>query len=135
MKRILRVLEYSSDSIETIQSILEQNYGCKNESTEILYKNPINGVMGGGAVVATCDPTTIKFIDGKYRLMRYLEYRSEDGKNKTALERILFAFEHSVVPIKGEKLIEENGFKVLIRSGIIGNGFGEDFDEEKGDDI
>ena len=91
--------------------------------------------MGGGSVVATCDPTTIKFIDGKYRLMRYLEYRSGDvekydmtiGKVRTftGLERIIFTFEQSRVPIKGEKLIVENGYEVLIRSGIIGNGFGE----------
>ena len=123
--RVLRVLEYSADSIEAINYILEHNPET----------NPINGSMGGGAVVATCDPTTIKFIDGKYRLMRYLEYRSSDvekydttiGKVRTftGLERIIFTFEQSRVPIKGEKLIVENGYEVLIRSGIIGNGFGE----------
>ena len=67
--------------------------------------------------------------------MRYLEYRGEDvekydrtiGKVRTftGLERIIFTFEQSRVPIKGEKLIVENGYEVLIRSGIIGNGFGE----------
>ena len=123
--RVLRVLEYSADSIEVINYILEHNPE----------NNPINGSMGGGSVVATCDPTTIKFIDGKYRLMRYLEYRSSDvekydmtiGRVRifTGLERIIFTFEQSRVPIKGEKLIVENGYDVLIRSGIIGNGFGE----------
>ena len=123
--RVLRVLEYSADSIEAINYILEHNPET----------NPINGSMGGGSVVATCDPTTIKFIDGKYRLMRYLEYRSSDvekydmtiGRVRifTGLERIIFTFEQSRVPIKGEKLIVENGYDVLIRSGIIGNGFGE----------
>ena len=123
--RVLRVLEYSADSIEAINYILEHNPET----------NPINGIMGGGAVVATCDPTTVKFIDGKYRLMRYLEYRSSDvekydktvGRVRifTGLERIIFTFEQSRVPIKGEKLIVENGYDVLIRSGIIGNGFGE----------
>ena len=122
---VLRVLKYSADSIEAINYILEHNPET----------NPINGSMGGGSVVATCDPTTIKFIDGKYRLMRYLEYRSWDvekydmtlGRVRifTGLERIIFTFEQSRVPIKGEKLIVENGYEVLIRSGIIGNGFGE----------
>ena len=132
--RVLRVLEYSADSIEAINYILEHHYSYDNEG-QVDNSNPINGSMGGGGVVATCDPTTVKFIDGKYRLMRYLEYRSGDvekydktlGRVRifTGLERIIFTFEQSRVPIKGEKLIVENGYEVLIRSGIIGNGFGE----------
>lgn len=130
--RVLRVLEYSADSIEAINYILEHNYSDKPASNA-LYKNPINGSMGGGAVVAICDPLSIKFIDGKYRLMRYLEYRSSGNKIRNGLEQIIFNFELSRIPIKGEKLIVEGGYEVLIRSGIIGNGFGENVEVDVND--
>lgn len=135
MTRVLRVLEYSADSIEAIQHILEHRYDDDGGQNRNIRANPINGIMGGGAVIATCDPNTIKFIDGKYRLMRYLEYRAEGSERYdrqikrtrffTGLEIIIQTFEQSRVPYNGERLIKEGNYEVLIRSGIIGNGFGE----------
>ena len=131
--RVLRVLEYSADSIEAIQDIIA-NYGDKPNP------NPINGVLGGGAIIATCDPTNILYSDGKYRLMRYLEYRSGDrvkydfnlGRDRrfTGLEIIANNFSKSNVPVNGEKVIEQNGYSVVIKSGIIGSGFGENLEVE-----
>lgn len=125
--RVLRVLEYSADSIEAIQNILENNK----------YNNPINGSIGGGFIVATCDPSTILFADGKYRLMRYLEYRGKDRYSNreerviSGTERINETLALSKVPANGEKVIEQNGYYVTIKSGIIGIGFDEVVDIEE----
>ena len=132
--RVFRVLEYSADSIEAIQNILMYWNDKPNP-------NPINGILGGGSIISTCDPTSILFSDGKYRLIRYLEYRSGDrfkhdfgldrDRKFTGLEIIAVNFSKSNIPINGEKIIEQNGYSVLIRSGLIGNGFGENVEVDE----
>ena len=132
MKRVLRVLEYSADSVEAIEDILKHivlRDGGVRDNT-----NPINGTLiglGGGSIVATCNVMDIPFIDGKFRLIRMLDYRSKGSENRdgfsiTGLKVIYDCLSTSSIPMNGEKTISQNGFEVVIRSGIIGDGFGED---------
>lgn len=122
--RVLRALEYSADSIEAINKVLEHGYSY-DDKTEHIMNNPINGIMGGGAVTAICDPSSISFSDGKYRLIRLLEYRASDRGLKSGFEVILDTLKISRVPYKGQRVIDG----VLIKSGIIGNGFGETIED------
>jgi len=99
--RIVRVLEYSSDKMEDIEYILKTS------------PNPANGVLGGGCIVASCFTLDIPFIDGKYRLIRTLEYRL----SKHRMSKVINL---NLIPFIGEKELFIDGHRVLIKSGVIG---------------
>lgn len=135
MKRVLRVLEYSADSAEAIEHILKYRLLASGRLVENSYI--INGVipgMEGGKIIATCNVMDIPFVNGKYRLIRMLDYVSIGGTDRggysiTGTQVIAKTLSTSNIPTSGEKTITQNGFEVVIRSGIIGYGFGEDINE------